>query len=82
MAEERRKEQAEHQAAIEKAKWHTWTAADGVHTIDAQFVKMVGGMVSLKKRDGRIIEVSKEKLSEDDIDWIAHRRWLDQPKNE
>jgi len=68
--------------AAETAKWRTWTSAYGVHTIDAKFVKLAGGMVSLEKRDGTIIEVPKEKLSEDDIDWITHRRWLDRPKTE
>ena len=68
--------------AAETAKWRTWTSADGVHTIDAKFVKLAGGMVSLEKRDGTAIEVPKEKLSEDDIDWITHRRWLNRPKAE
>ena len=74
---EERAADAKHQAVIEKAKWHKWTTADGDYTVEAKFVKMTGGVVSLEKRNGTVVEVPKEKLSDDYIDWIAHRRWLD-----
>ena len=69
---ERRKELAKQQDA---ARWHTWTSADGQHTIEAKFVKAVGDTVHLEKKDGASIKIQRDKLSEDDWTWIANKSW-------
>jgi hypothetical protein len=78
-AEERRqeeaKQQAKRQAAIEEAKWHTWTSADGKHTVEAKFIKAGGGIVHLEKRDGTIIKIQQDKLSDDDLKWMKKKSW-------
>lgn len=80
--EERRKvQEAEREAAarrkdaIEKAKWRTWTSADGQHTIEAKFAKATGDNVFLEKKDGTTIKLQREKLSEDDMKWIMKKGW-------
>ena len=68
-------EQKKQKAAAEKEKrearkWHTWKSADGQFTLHAKLVKYNGQVVSLMKKDGIMIEVPKEKISQEDIDWI------------
>jgi hypothetical protein len=69
---ERRKELAKQQEA---ARWHTWTSADGQHTIEAKFLKAMGDTIHLEKKDGSIIKVPRDKLSEDDWKWIMNKSW-------
>jgi hypothetical protein len=76
-AEERRQVEAKHQAAIEKAKWHTWTSADKKFTVEAKFVKAVVGTIYLEKRDGTVIQIPQEKLCDDDWEWIKNKSWND-----
>ncbi len=45
------------------AKAHTWTDASGKHTIEAEFVSLSSGSVTLKKTDGETISLPLEKLS-------------------
>ena len=53
-------EQAETGPAI-----HTWTSVDG-QTIDAEFVKLVYNTVHLRKADGEIVIIRKDRLTLDD----------------
>ena len=79
-AEERQaaaKRKAEHEAAIEKAKWRTWTSADGQHTIEAKFVTAIGDTAQLEKKDGTILKIKCEKLSDEDWKWITNKGWLE-----
>lgn len=74
-ADAKTKEKIEAQkAAVEQSKWHTWTSADGKFTIEAKFVKFNGRIITLTKKDGTTIDVPREKLSDEDLEWIKHRR--------
>lgn len=76
--EEKRQKEAlalEKQKVIEEAKWHKWTSADGKFTSEAKFLRQTGGIVYLQKRDGKSIEIPKEKLSKENLDWINNRGW-------
>ncbi len=50
-----------------------WTSTDGNFTLQAQFVKAIGGTVYLKRKDGKEIEVAIEKLSPEDQQYIRKR---------
>lgn len=71
IAEEKKKRKAE----IEEKKWRTWTAANGKHTTEAKFNGVASGTVTLIKRDGTSVKVPLEKLSDEDKEWIAERKW-------
>jgi len=51
-----------------KREFHTWTS--GKFTTEAQFLSMTAGVVKLKKRDGDVVEISIDKLSEADQQYI------------
>lgn len=68
---------AEQQKAIEDAKWKTWMSAGGGFRVEAKFVKFVNGTVTLERKDGTTFDVSIDKLSADDQDFIKNRKWLD-----
>jgi hypothetical protein len=51
----------------------TWRDATGQHSIDAEYRGMTGTIVSLKKRDGTILKVPLERLSDEDQEWIKRR---------
>jgi hypothetical protein len=56
-----------------RAEPRTWTDTTGKHTIQAELVGFDGSTVTLKKIDGRIIEVKNETLSQEDRAYIlAH----------
>jgi hypothetical protein len=57
-------------AAIEEAKWRTWTASTGQFKTNARFGGMAGGKVKLIKKDGSTVRVPLEKLSAEDQQWI------------
>lgn len=59
--------------ASEAANWRTWTDATGTHHIEAKFGSMTGGNARLIKRDGSVLTLPLEKLSDEDKDWIAKR---------
>jgi hypothetical protein len=71
------KRKAEREAAIEKARWHTWTSADGLHKLEAKFVSAIGDTAQLEKKDGSIIKINRDKLSEEDWNWIKNKGWLE-----
>ena len=56
-----------------KPELRTWTSTDGKFTVEAQFVKAVGGTVYLKRKDGKEIEVAIEKLSPEDQRFVRKR---------
>lgn len=56
-------------AAEEEAKYRTWTDNTGQHHVEAKFVEFKGGKVRLEKRDGKIVEMSPNRLSDDDVKW-------------
>ncbi len=62
-------------SADDANRWHQWTAANGVHTVEAKFISANSDTVCLEKRDGSRIKVAKEKLSEKDLGWIRHQGW-------
>lgn len=64
----------EKQAVKDKAEgWRTWTSTAGTKT-EAKFKGMVGQKVRLEKRDGTIITVPSDRLSEEDLAWIRGRK--------
>jgi methylmalonyl-CoA mutase N-terminal domain/subunit len=73
--EDRRLAEEKQRKAAEDARWHTWTAADGIHTTEAKFVSSNAGLAYLEKRDGTKIKVASEKLSKKDLDWIRRQGW-------
>jgi hypothetical protein len=51
-------------------KFRTWTTSDGIFTLEAEFISKQGNSIKLKKRDGKIVEVTTNKISNEDIQWI------------
>ena len=73
--EERKEEEAKRAAKLEEAKWRTWTSADGTRHIEGKFLKAIEGTVHLEKRDGTIVKLQREKLSDDDWKWVKNKGW-------
>ncbi len=48
----------------------TWSDSSGKHTVDAELVEIIDGVVKLKGIDGRSIKVPLERLSKSDRDWL------------
>lgn len=71
--EEERRVEEEQRKVSEGANWRTWTTADGRFSVEAQFVKFIGGTLTLKKRDGTEISVNLEILSKEDQEFIRQR---------
>ena len=63
-------EEAAQQAAIEAAKWRTWTPADGEHKVEAKFVKLVLGTLTLEKKDGTTVDVKLDILCPEDKEYL------------
>jgi TM2 domain-containing membrane protein YozV len=61
---------------IDEAKWRTWRAKEGGFSVDAKFIRFGAGMVTLEKRDGKVISVDIEILSPDDGDFIRKQKWM------
>lgn len=57
----------------EESGFRVWRDASGVHSIEAQLVKAIGGTVTLMKRDGTEIEIEASKLSDRDRAWLKDR---------
>jgi hypothetical protein len=56
--------------ATPNTRMRKWTDSTGTHTIEAEFVDFKDGKVRLKKKDGSIVSVSREKLSKDDQEYV------------
>lgn len=78
--EEKNRRSKQRAEEVEKAKWRSWTSADGKNTIHAQLVKTLGNTVYLKKDDGKIIEIQKDVLCDGDKKWIDTQGWNRKPK--
>lgn len=61
-------------------EFRTWTDSTGKFKIEAEFAGMELGKAKLKKKDGTVIQLPLEKLSDDDQEWIKHR--IEQPPDE
>ena len=51
----------------------TWASADGKFRVEAELVKMVAGVVHLKRKDGQVIQVPIDKLGEEDRKLLRKR---------
>ena len=71
-AEAKRQAEKEHKAAVEAAKWRTWSDASGKHEIKAKYSGAISGKVKLVKEDGSAVWIPLEKLSDEDQKWIAN----------
>lgn len=60
-------------AANDEPEFRTWIDATGKHRTEAQFIELNGGKVTLKKRDGKVIAVPIEKLSEKDAKYATNQ---------
>lgn len=49
----------------------TWNSNDGQHAIDAEFVRVEDGKVTLKRPDGSVVAVKLERLSDADRQFVA-----------
>ena len=56
-AEAKRQAEKEHKAAVEAAKWRTWTDSSGKHKIKAKFSGVISGIVKLVKEDGSAVRI-------------------------
>lgn len=56
-------------AAPETSRYRMWMDNTLQHTTEAEFVEFKNGKVHLRKRDGKVIEVSPNRLSKDDVKW-------------
>jgi len=62
-------------AAIDAAKWRTWKSANGKYEIEAKFVKMAMGTLTLEKENGTTIDVQLDRLSSEDQDFVRQWKW-------
>lgn len=76
LAIQKRAEDARKSAAIDAAKWHTWTSADGERHFEGKFLKATGGTVHIEKHDGSVVQISRDKLSGDDWTWVTKKGWM------
>ena len=53
----------------------TWTSADGTGTIKAAFVKGNPTHITLEKADGTRVQVKRDELSLDDLEYIRKRKY-------
>ena len=58
----------------ESSAFRIWTDSSGQHQTEAQFVDYTDGKARLRKRDGNLIEVPAEQLSEPDQQWLKTQR--------
>lgn len=59
------------QQAAAGSDFRVWSDKSGKYTVDAKLTKFDGKLVHLQKRDGSTVEVPLEKLSADDIAFVA-----------
>jgi hypothetical protein len=71
-AAQRAAEEAKKQAASEAAKWRTWTTADGKFKVEAKFVTLAAGKLTLEKRGGARVSVKLDVLCPADHEFIEN----------
>jgi len=64
------------------ATMRTWRAAAGVFEVEATFVELKSGKVTLKKANGRIVKVALEKLSNADREYAEQQAKAAHSKSE
>jgi S1-C subfamily serine protease len=57
--------------ASPQASTRTWKSSDGVYSLDAEYVGVKGGKLSLRKPNGDVIEVPLARLSAEDQAYVA-----------
>jgi phosphatidylethanolamine-binding protein (PEBP) family uncharacterized protein len=55
------------------AGMRTWTSIDGIFDLEASFVSTKDGKAQLRKKNGDLVMVPVDRLSQTDQDWIAAR---------
>ncbi len=60
---------------IEAARWRTWTTGDGKYKVEARFVKLQDGKVTLEKSDKTTVDVKLEILCPADQDFVRGWKW-------
>ena len=71
-----KKAEEEQKANAEKARWRTWTDADGASHFEARMNGIINGNVVLRKRDGTAARVPLKNLSPDDRQWVEQWKAL------
>ena len=66
-------------SATQAVSGRTWTDSTGKYKIEAEFVKLDGQNVHLRREDGRIVQIPINRLSQGDQD---HVRELTAPADE
>ena len=61
-------------SSIAAAEQRTWTDSTGKHRVEAEFVKMANGQVTLLRADGREVKLPLAKLSKEDQKYIERLR--------
>ncbi len=56
---------------VAQDEFRTWRDATGDFDVEAKFVKLEDNMVHLEKKDGRVIQVAMNKLSQRDIVYVG-----------
>lgn len=56
-----------------RPQYRTWTDNTGQFQVEAEFVSLSMGKVKLRKPDGKELALSKERLSQADLDWLKER---------
>ena len=62
--------------------FHTWTDNTEKYSVEAVFLAQEAGRVRLRRRDGQVIELSLERLSKEDREWMKDRESEDPHKSE
>jgi hypothetical protein len=57
-------------AASFRNEFRTWTSKDGLFTVEAAYLGVEKNVVSIKKKDGTIVEVPLAKLSKEDFAFV------------
>lgn len=69
-------EQAARQNKIDDAKRRTWTLSDGGQPVEAKFVRLANGVVTLQDADGKDFDIRWDRLSVEDQSFVRQRKWL------
>jgi hypothetical protein len=60
--------------SVAESQARTWKSADGMFSVEAEFVDATASEVTLKKADGKVIRVPLAKLSADDQAFVASEK--------
>jgi len=58
------------QSQLPAKEYRTWTSASGAYHVEAEFAGFASGKVTLRRKDGSVISISIELLSEEDRTWV------------